>query len=112
MTTPETLAAVAAKINAHRAWGPSCPEESFERRAYMSLALCGEAGELANNIKKVWRGDPGDRHAQIVSELADVGNYAFMLASLLGVDLLTEMLRKLEEVEQRPVFNRNAKGTT
>lgn len=107
MTTLDTLAKVAEKINAHRSWGPKCPEESFERQAYMSLALCGEAGELANNYKKVWRGDGGDRRDQIISELADVGNYAFMLASLLGVDLLDEMLRKLEEVERRPAFNRN-----
>ena len=38
----------------------------------------------------------------MVSELADVGNYCFMLAEALGVDLEEAMLAKLKEVEQRP----------
>jgi NTP pyrophosphatase (non-canonical NTP hydrolase) len=63
--------------------------------------LCGEAGELANECKKSWR-DGHERRDQIISELPDVGNYAFMLAEALGVDLESEMLRKLKEVEQRP----------
>jgi NTP pyrophosphatase (non-canonical NTP hydrolase) len=38
----------------------------------------------------------------MVSELADVANYTFMLAEVLGVDLHQAMLAKLIEVEQRP----------
>jgi NTP pyrophosphatase (non-canonical NTP hydrolase) len=81
-------------------------DSPVEHERYIVLALCGEAGELANLVKKDWRGDSGTvtRREMIKKELADVGNYAFMLAELLGVDLQAEMLKKLIEVEQRPTF--------
>jgi NTP pyrophosphatase (non-canonical NTP hydrolase) len=85
-------------IEQHLAW---CPDAEA-RLPFLALALCGEAGELANLVKKQWRGDAGDRYAEIVSELADVGNYAFMLASHFGIDLQAAMLAKLIEVERRP----------
>jgi NTP pyrophosphatase (non-canonical NTP hydrolase) len=69
------------------------------------LALCGEAGELANYVKKEWRGDKLDlvaHRAKIESEVADVGNYIFMIAEVLGIDLLSAMRDKLYEVEKRP----------
>jgi NTP pyrophosphatase (non-canonical NTP hydrolase) len=68
---------------------------------YRAVELAGEVGELCDETKKQWR-DGSDRRDQIVSELADVGNYAHLLALALGVDLESEMLRKLKEVEQRP----------
>lgn len=53
---------------------------------FLALALCGEAGELANIIKKQWRGDVlslgGDAH----DEVADVLAYVMMLAHQLGMD--------------------------
>lgn len=85
-------------LREHLHWGPL---DGPEKLRFMTLALCGEAGELANLIKKDWRGDAGDRRQKIVEELADVANYAFMLAEGLGVDLPAAMLRKLKEVEQR-----------
>lgn len=78
--------------------------EDVDRFRFLVLALCGEAGELANLVKKDWRGDDGDRTAAIIEELADIGNYAFMIARHLGVDLETEMVKKLEEVERRPTW--------
>lgn len=59
-----------AHIRAHLHWGPLLGEDKIR---FMALALCGEAGELANIVKKDWRGDPGDRRAKLVEELADVG---------------------------------------
>lgn len=51
---------------------------------FLALGLCGEAGELANFIKKRWR--DGDDHAQAIRyELADVCAYAFMLAHTMGM---------------------------
>jgi NTP pyrophosphatase (non-canonical NTP hydrolase) len=73
-----------------------------DRLHFLALALCGEAGEMANIVKKDWRGDDGEPLAHAISEIADVGNYLFMLAMYLGVDLEAAMLRKLKEVEQRP----------
>lgn len=85
----------------HLSWGPLKNEDKVR---FLALALCGEAGEFANLIKKDWRGDDGipQRRAKMIEELADVANYAFMLAEALGVDLPQAMLNKLHEVEQRP----------
>lgn len=92
------LTELQAHIESHLHWGPI---DEKDRVRFMALALCGEAGELANLIKKDWRGDAGDRREKLIEELADVGNYAFMLAALLGVDLPSEMIAKLKAVERR-----------
>lgn len=71
---------------------------------FMSLALCGEAGELANKLKKHWRGDgPHDiRSEDIKEELVDVFNYVIILASLLGVENIEEeALKKSQKVFER-----------
>ena len=58
---------------------------------YLSLALCGEAGEFANIIKKVMRGslDINDKmvRVEMAYEMADVLIYLSMLANLLDIDL-------------------------
>ncbi len=89
------------KIRDHLHWGPV---EHRDRLRFMALALCGEAGELANLVKKDWRGDIGgnERREKMKEELADVGNYVFMMAEALGVDLPAAMLKKLVAVEERP----------
>ncbi len=78
-------------LRKHLSWGPLYYHDKLR---FMVLALCGEAGELANLVKKNWRGDTGymEREADMVTELADVANYAFMIAEMLGVDLQAEML--------------------
>lgn len=80
--------------------------QSLDRLRFLVLALNGEAGELANLIKKEWRGDllngQDDYRSAVISELADVGNYTFMIAKELGVDLLDEMQLKFDLVEQTP----------
>jgi NTP pyrophosphatase (non-canonical NTP hydrolase) len=73
-----------------------------ERLRFLVLALCGETGELANLVKKSWRA--GHDCHDLVDELADVANYVAMLALALDVDLASEMLRKLLEVEARPAW--------
>lgn len=78
-------------IKAHLSW---TPKEKIDRIRFLSLALCGEVGEIANLLKKDWRGDEGDRSKEIIKEVADVGNYTFMLAEVLGVDLVDAMLKK------------------
>jgi NTP pyrophosphatase (non-canonical NTP hydrolase) len=96
---PERMHELRALVKTHLGWGPL---HGPDKVRFMALALCGETGELANLIKKDWRGDGGDRRDQIGAELADVGNYLFMLAEALGVDLPAAMLNKLIEVEKRP----------
>jgi NTP pyrophosphatase (non-canonical NTP hydrolase) len=60
--------------------------------AYTSLALCGEAGELANKVKKSMRAGTAYEPAVLMDELGDVLWYVQELATRLGY--------KLEEVAQ------------
>lgn len=90
-------------ITRHVDWSPG-KEGSKTRLRFLSLALCGEAGELAGEIKKDWRGDPGDRRMAIIKELTDVTNYAFMIAKELNINLLEKCEEKFAEVEERPVW--------
>lgn len=70
--------------------------------AYVSLGLTGEAGEVANKVKKILRGDgfSWDNRDALVSELGDVLWYVAALARELQVPLDSVArinLRKLEE---------------
>lgn len=67
---------------------------------YLALAICGEAGELANLIKKMWRGDPVDP-AQIRSEIADIRIYLEHISRHLRFDLDQACERKIDEVAAR-----------
>lgn len=63
---------------------------------FLALALCGEAGELANFVKKEWR-DGVEHGEEIDAEIADVVLYAVMLAAKRGMkpqDLLDLMAHK------------------
>lgn len=52
---------------------------------FMALGLAGEAGEVANFVKKRWRDGVGHDDA-LRFEVADVFAYTIMLADLLGMD--------------------------
>lgn len=67
---------------------------------FLTLAICGEAGELANLVKKTWRGDEVDRD-QIRDEIADIRIYLEHLSRHLDFDLDRACERKLEEVHER-----------
>ena len=79
-----------------------------------SNALCGEAGELANVIKKIRRqetgavnqGDPSMAALKAAAglELADVVIYADLLAHQLGVDLETVVKAKFNKVSEKYGF--------
>lgn len=64
---------------------------SFGGVIYTSLGLNGEAGEVADKVKKVLRDDEGilddAKRAAIASELGDVLWYAATLADELGLTL-------------------------
>lgn len=70
-----------------------------------SLSLCGEAGELANLIKKVDRGQFDVTSIMFQNdareELVDVFIYVLNLAGLLGMDLLKEYLKKRDKNSAR-----------
>jgi NTP pyrophosphatase (non-canonical NTP hydrolase) len=58
---------------------------------YPTLGLCGEAGEVAEKIKKMVRDDAGvlsaERRAALSKELGDVLWYLAQLATEAGLDL-------------------------
>lgn len=67
---------------------------------FLVLAICGEAGELANLLKKQWRGDVANPW-DIWNEMADIRIYLEHLAENLGIDLDVICTNKLEQVAQR-----------
>lgn len=85
-----------------------------------SNAMCGEAGEAANVVKKVRRIDTGtDRAAgrflsdaderlrlvnALADELADVVIYADLVAANAGIDLSESIIRKFNAVSEREGF--------
>lgn len=52
---------------------------------FLALALCGEAGELANIIKKRWR-DGVDLHEEACDEIADIRVYLELLAKCFNIE--------------------------
>jgi NTP pyrophosphatase (non-canonical NTP hydrolase) len=80
--------------------------------AYPALGLAGEAGEVAEHVKKVIRDDDGvvadERRAAMAKELGDVLWYVSQLASELGLeleDIARENLEKLFSRQRRGVLS-------
>jgi len=76
------------------------PSYSNHDERFLALALCGEAGELANMIKKRWR-DNADLSEEIKDEIADIRVYLELLAKCFGIEgaKLDERVKsKLEKV--------------
>lgn len=61
------------------------PMFSSEDERFLTLALCGEVGELANMVKKRWR-DGVDLQEEIRDELADIRVYLELLAFQFNID--------------------------
>lgn len=76
-----------------------------------SNALAGEAGEVANAVKKIRRLEIGVSHAdqpeygelieKVGRELADVLIYADLLAGELGIDLWEALKAKFNEISEK-----------
>lgn len=79
-----------------------------------SNAMCGEAGETANVVKKIRRIETGtgdaarrnidDLRAQLADELADTVIYADLLADYYGIDLGAAVVAKFNAVSEREGF--------
>ena len=72
---------------------------------YVGLGLAGEAGEVANQLKKIIRDDAGsltpDRKAKILDELVDVLWYCAALARELDVPLSQVAQMNIEKLSNR-----------
>lgn len=90
-------------------WRISDRRDLVLRVEYLSNALAGEAGELANVVKKIVRrevyGGPGEPLEgavdKVEEELTDVFIYVMTMAALLGIDLEKAYFRKLKANEER-----------
>lgn len=70
---------------------PGAGEQRIEGIAYVTLGLTGEAGEIANKVKKIIRDQAGviepSKMIAVAEELGDVLWYVARLATELGADL-------------------------
>lgn len=79
------------------------PPFSSDDERFLALALCGEAGELANKIKKRWR-DGVKLEEEIRDEIADIRVYLELLAKQFGIEgekLDERVQSKLAKVVER-----------
>ena len=76
-----------------------------ENLLYPTLGLCGEAGEVAEKVKKMLRDDAGvlsdERRASLGAELGDVLWYVAQVATEAGLDLETLAEGNLEKLSSR-----------
>jgi NTP pyrophosphatase (non-canonical NTP hydrolase) len=72
---------------------------------YPTLGLTGEAGEIANKVKKILRDSSGELQDNIrqnlIDELGDVLWYVAALATDLGVELSEVANRNVEKLNSR-----------
>ena len=82
------------------------PEEY--KVVYPALGLCGEAGEVADKIKKTIRGDSSldEVTGSIADELGDVLWYLAILADDLGVELEDVAKWNVDKLQRRMKSNK------
>lgn len=73
--------------------------------AYVTMGLAGEAGEISNKIKKIYRDNGGvlnaEGKADLAKELGDVLWYVAMLAKEIGYSLEDVALKNVEKLQSR-----------
>lgn len=76
---------------------------------YLALGLAGEAGEVANKVKKVVRDHGGNFNeidkSVIAGELGDVCWYVVRMAAELGFDMETILAANQDKLESRKERN-------
>lgn len=81
---------------------PHAETGNVEELMYLALGLVGEAGEVANKVKKLFRdGDNDDLRTELAKELGDVMWYMGRLSSVLGVDLTETLAKNVAKLESR-----------
>lgn len=101
-STGQALVTLAGEMrkNSER-WFPQIHDGTVDLVAFYTLGLDGEAGEVANEVKKAMRRRSGAIDENVGAELADVLTYLLLLADELGVDLIAEYEAKVLVNEER-----------
>ena len=80
-----------------------------EGLVYVALGLTGEAGEVANVVKKMIRDDNGfllqEKHDKLTAELGDVMWYLARMCAELGTTLEDVMQQNHDKLEDRLARN-------
>lgn len=79
-----------------------------DRLVENTLGLVGEAGEVSEKVKKLFRDKNSFSDEDVLKELGDVLFYATALANIFGGNLKTIMemnMKKLDDREQRGVLS-------
>ena len=74
--------------------------------AYTALGLMGEAGEVAERLKRIYRGEDGgkitkERTKELEKELGDILWYISQLSTELGLSLNNIAVKNLEKLQSR-----------
>lgn len=109
-SAPLTFAEL-ARVNTSRCVRWHDPATDAWTGADWSNAMCGEAGEAANVVKKLRRhetrtnppGDPDETtlRRKLGHEIADTILYAFLLAEHYGIDVAANVIEKFNLVSER-----------
>jgi NTP pyrophosphatase (non-canonical NTP hydrolase) len=87
----------------------ACYPDAGANPIYPTLGLCGEAGEVADKVKKVMRDAGGqfspERIEALKLELGDVLWYVAQLATELGLDLEEVASANLQKLASRAARN-------
>jgi NTP pyrophosphatase (non-canonical NTP hydrolase) len=96
--TLDDYAAWAAKIAPARLGTADSTEE--RRALYLVLGLAGEAGEMADHLKRMLRDEAWDRH-RLAAELGDIAFYWVRLCALAGCAPSEVLNRSVKNIEAR-----------
>lgn len=92
-----------------RSRATACYPEAGSNPIYPTLGLCGEAGEVADKVKKVLRDQGGEFSAEVIAalqlELGDVLWYVAQLATELGLELDQVAQANLDKLASRSARN-------
>jgi len=112
----------AARSKAWHGRGGKVRKQDEWNAADWSNAMCGEAGEVANAVKKLRRlqtrivSSKGPKtieeaKAEIAKEMADTVLYLDLLADHLGIDLGAAVIAKFNEISDREGFPHRLRGS-
>lgn len=80
-----------------------------DKLIYPTLGLCGEAGEMANKVKKILRDNNGQISEEVkqnlIAELGDVLWYVAAIATDLGADLDSVAAENIAKLNSRKARN-------